>query len=119
MELVFALDYIPRRMKELGFEDYAVRYRHIRVLDKSSMTIEGQNQIWLAINPSTLLTIRSKAGIFKWNDKSINEQQYEHRGKITVVSDSSAVIYQLFIQVIPLHSNNKKKQTKNGNQVSL
>ena len=113
MELVFALDYIPRRMKELGFEDYAVRYRHIRLMDKKIQVIDAQNQFWLAINPNSQLTIRSKAGIFKSNDKTINELQYEHRGKITVYNDASVVIYQLFIQVIPLHSN--KKKSKDGN----
>lgn len=113
MELAFAIDYIPRRMKELGFKDYAVRYRHVRVTDKG-VVIDAQNQIWLAISPDAEIIIHSKAGIFKMNDKSINEQQYEHRGRIEISTASTELIYSLFIQIIPLHSNNKKKSKQNG-----
>jgi hypothetical protein len=111
MELAFALDYIPRRMKELGYTEYAVRYRHLRVKNKDKIIIQADNHLMLAISPNEQLTISSKAGVFKWFDTTVNEQQYEHRGKITVSNNDSQNIYVLFIQVIPLHINTKKNKS--------
>lgn len=113
MELNFAIAYIPHRMKELGFSHYTMRYRTVRVLKTKTISIDPGNSILLAINPSSLISIKSKAGIFKLDD-SVNEQQYEHRGLTKVRNDGSLTAFVVFIQVIPLHKNNRKKSESNG-----
>ena len=108
MELNFAIAYIPHRMKELGFTHYTMRYRAVRVLKTKTISIDPGNTILLAINPGSLISIKSKSGIYK-RDDSVNEQQYEHRGLTKIRNDGSITEFVVFIQVIPLHKNNRNK----------
>ena len=111
MNIAFALDYIPRRMQELGHGDnYVTRYRHVRVEDKETITIKAQNQFLLFISPEVInLRIKSPRGYFNLTDYTINEQQHEHSGNVEVHNDTGQNVYVLFIQVIP---KNKSKESK-------
>lgn len=110
MYLAFALDYIPRRMRELGFgENYLTRYRQIFIKDKTSLVIDADNQLWMFIEPDSVVTINSPRGVYDMNDTTINQQQHEHSGKITVSNDSGRDTYILFIQAIPTNKKNRKK----------
>jgi hypothetical protein len=111
MNLAFALDFIPRRMNELGFgEDYITRYRHVLVEDNATLTFNAYNQFMYFITPEEMnLSIRSKRGVFNLTDYSINEQQHEHSGKIEVINQTGQNQYVLFIQVIPKNKSKTKK----------
>jgi hypothetical protein len=103
MNIAFALDYIPRRMQELGHADhYVTRYRHVRVEDKTTVTIKAHNQLLLFISPeANNLRIKSSRGFFNLTDYTINEQQHEHSGVVEIHNDTGQNLYALFIQVIP------------------
>ena len=111
MNIAFALDYIPRRMKELGHDDnYVTHYRHVRVEDKASVKIRAHNHLLLFISPEDLnITIQSRRGVFDLTDYSINEQQHEHSGVVEITNNTGQNLYALFIQVIP---RNKPKNDK-------
>lgn len=111
MNIAFALDYIPRRMQELGHGDnYVTRYRHIRVEDKEALTLKARNQLLFFISPEVMnLHIKSSRGFFSLTDYTINEQQHEHSGNVSVHNDTGQNMYVLFIQVIPKH---KPKESK-------
>ncbi len=106
MTVEFALDFIPRRMRELGYgENYITRWRHLQIEGKGSLKIESNNEIYLLINPSNQVAVRSKIGNFDLGDPTINEMQYEHKGKIQIRNkQDDAPLFVLFIQVIPNHS---------------
>ncbi len=104
MTVEFALDYIPRRMKELGFgDDYLIRWRHFQIDGAKTKIIEANNELYLLIDPGSLVIVKSKAGIYDIGDFAINEMQYEHRGKIAVINKDPRTIAVLFIQVIPVN----------------
>ena len=105
MNLAFALDYIPRRMEEMGFgTEYITRYRHVFVEDKKQVTISAYNQYWYFIEPNGL-KIESERGVFDIADTAINIQQHEHSGKIKISNDTANMdVWILFIQVIPQHN---------------
>ncbi|CAN5729305.1 hypothetical protein BH11BAC7_BH11BAC7_21330 [soil metagenome] len=108
MNFAFALDSIPRRMKEMGYgENYLTRYRHVRIEKTPVTIIQAHNQLLLFIEPLDNIKIESEKGIYNMLDAKINEQQHEHSGTVTITSSNSADVYILFIQVIPL---NKKKK---------
>lgn len=111
MNIAFALDYIPRRMKELGHgENYLTRYRHVRVEDKATVKIKATNQLLLFITPEDLgVVVKSTRGVLNLTDYSINEQQHEHSGLVEITNNTGQNIYALFIQVIP---QNKPKNSK-------
>lgn len=104
MNTAFAIDYIPRRMKELGYENaYITRWRHLQIDAGSILKINADNEYFLLIEPSADFMVKSKMGIYDVRDQSINEMQYEHRGKIHVQNFSSQSRLILFIQIIPNH----------------
>ena len=109
MNLAFALDYIPRRMRELGFgERFVTRYRHVLLVDKTDMVIKADNQLLLFITPEFGVKIESEKGVFDLADLKVNEQQYEHTGEVKVSSNIGSNTYLLFIQVIPQHKKSSK-----------
>jgi len=105
MTVEFALDIIPRRMRELGYDKYYItRWKHLQIDGGATLKIESYNEFYFLITPSGNFRVKSKMGIYDETDPAINEMQYEHRGKIEIsnLNDTSKLI--LFIQVIPNHS---------------
>jgi hypothetical protein len=104
MKTEFVLDYIPRRMAELGYDKgYLTRWRHFQIDAKSVLKIDSENEFYYLIEPSVDFSVKSKLGICDLRDKTINEMQYEHRGKIKIQNYSRYSKLILFIQVIPNH----------------
>jgi hypothetical protein len=104
MTVEFALDFIPRRMRELGYgENYITRWRHLQIEPSQTLKLEGSNEYFLLINPGSNFAVRSKTGVFDLADAGVNEQQYEHRGKTQIKNRAETTQLILFIQVIPNH----------------
>jgi hypothetical protein len=105
MNIAFALDYIPRRMSEMGYDDrYVTRYRHVRVEKATSITFKAHNQLMILIEPEVLnIKVESDRGVFNLGDTTINIQQHEHSGVVKVTNDTDLATHVLFIQVIPQH----------------
>lgn len=105
MTVAFALDFIPRRMKELGYGDeYITRWRHFQVEHGVILKLDASNEYYFLIYPPQGIVVRSKKGSFDVLDPLLNEMQYEHSGKIEVINTSGDNKMVLFIQVIPNHS---------------
>jgi hypothetical protein len=115
MNINFALEYIPRRMKELGYGDnYIIRTKLISVRDESIVTIEAQGgEFFLLVQDYNNLIIESDTGYYKQGTKLVTEQQYEHQGEIKIENTLGEFQYVRFIQVIPTHVE-KKCETKNN-----
>ena len=104
MNTQFALDYIPRRMNELGYgSHYITRWRHLQIDAGSSLSIDADNEYYILIEPNIYFSVKSKFGVYDVTDTAINEMQYEHRGKILIKNYLSKSQLILFIQVIPQH----------------
>lgn len=98
----FAIDYIPKRMCELGHgSQYIVRYRHMVMQPKEERKINATNQMFLLIDPCGDLRVESTAGLYDMSEDQVNELNYEHRGEITVINQSIFISHVRFIQVIP------------------
>ncbi len=109
MNFAFALDFIPRRMRELGHdENYLTRYRQFRVAKKTTITIKASNQLWFFIEPEVGIIIKSERGIHSRIDTKLNELQHEHSGDISVNNDGDVDAFVVFIQVIPKNKKLKK-----------
>jgi hypothetical protein len=104
MTVEFALDFIPRRMRELGYGDqYLIRWRHFQVASQEIIRIDADNEFFYLIDPGRFAIVQSNFGTYDATDYGINEMQYEHRGKILFTNRADASILVLFIQVIPTH----------------
>ena len=104
MTVPFALDFIPRRMRELGYDNnYMIRWRQLNLAGNETITILAYNEFYYLIKPNLDFRVQSKFGVNDLTDASVNEMQYEHRGKITVTNKSNTPQLVQFIQVIPAH----------------
>ncbi|MES2565484.1 MAG: hypothetical protein V4565_01380 [Bacteroidota bacterium] len=110
MTINLALEYIPRRMKELGYSsDYYIRFRHLVLQPNEEQTINAFNQFFYLIEEVGNVRVESETGIFDLSESTTNEMQYEHQNKIQITNYLSGINHLRFIQVIP---KNKIKKTK-------
>lgn len=98
----FAIDYIPRRMCELGYgTNYLIRYRHLVLQPKEERKINATGQLLLLIDPCGELRVESAAGLYDLSEDQVNELIYEHRGEILVTNYSIFISHVKFVQIIP------------------
>ena len=100
----FALEYIPRRMQELGVNNnYLLKFRHLVIQPNDIVIVDAYNEYFLLVQAGNDLKVKSEFGLYDLFDTGINEQQYEHQGKITITNTSKILKHIKFIQVIPRH----------------
>ncbi len=113
MNIALALEYIPRRMDELGYgKNYYIRFRHLVLQPNEHVDIEAYNQFYIMVDEPVNINITSEFGFFDLSVDRTNEQLYEHQGYISIQNYSASVNHVRFIQVIPKHI--ALKQLKNG-----
>jgi hypothetical protein len=111
MTVALALEYIPRRMEELGFKkNYYIRFRHFVLQPNEHVDIEAYNQFYMLVDEPDGMNVTSDFGVFDLTVYT-NEQLYEHQGFISIQNYASAVNHVRFIQVIPKHF---KIETEDG-----
>ncbi len=104
MTINLALEYIPRRMEELGIGDhYYLKFRHF-VLQPSEVREEpAYNQFFILVDEAQDVSVISEFGVFDLSLRSANEMLYEHQGQIIIQNNASSINHVRFIQVIPKH----------------
>jgi len=102
MTVSLALEYIPRRMCELGYSsDYTIRFRHLLLTPGEERAMAAYNQLVLLIEPASDIRIESDIGLFDLSEDLTNEFQYEHTGELYFTNLSPVSGHVRFIQVIP------------------
>lgn len=103
METVFALEFINSKMRDMGYkkEDYLIFFRHLVLSPSEVRTIEAYNQYYFLIEANGNISISSDMGIYDLFDETLNEQIYEHQGKIVLINLSAQTNQVKFIQVLP------------------
>jgi hypothetical protein len=119
MTINLALEYIPRKMRELGYGDnYILRFRNFNIPEDEAMTLNAfSGEFFLLIEESDFITIESDTGLYDLSDKYTNEHQYEHHGEILITNKSVDNFRTVkFIHVIPSHGKPQCETTKNCQQ---
>lgn len=102
MTISLALEYIPRRMCELGYaSEYTIRFRHLLLMPGEERAIAAYNQLFILIEPADDVRIESDVGLFDLTEDLVNEFQYEHTGELYLTNLSAVSGHVRFIQVIP------------------
>lgn len=105
MTINLALEYIPRRMQELGFgSEYFLRFRHLVLQPLEELEIPAFNQFYILVEEAEDISVKSEFGLFDLSYKNSNEMLYEHQGQINIKNYSKAIKHIRFIQVIPKHN---------------
>ena len=106
MTTALALEYIPRRMQELGHgKSYYIRFRHIVLQPKEQIEIAAYNQFYMLVEEPENVKILSDFGVYDLSENRTNEQFYEHQGTILITNYSPTATHVRFIQVIPSDKN--------------
>ena len=109
MITTLALEYIARRMNELGYgNDYYIRFRHLVLKQGETIVIDAYKQLYIIADEAEGARIESIAGIFDLKENATNELIYEHQGEITITNYDEQKNNVKFIQVIPKHIKRKK-----------
>ena len=105
MTINLAIEYIPRRMRELGYDDnYIIRFRHFVLVDNQLINVRAfAGEFYLLVEESSSIKIESECGIYDRADQNTNELIYEHHGEITIFNKDRSVTAAKMIQVIPQH----------------
>jgi hypothetical protein len=105
MTTALALEYIPRRMEELGYgKNYHLRFKHLVLQPLQLLEIDAYNQLFvLAEDPPPNVSVVSDFGMYDLSFGAANEQSYEHQGLIFITNYEASNIHLRFIQVIPKH----------------
>ena len=104
MTINLALEYIPRRMQELGYKaDYFIRFRHLVLQPNEEQIIDAFNQFYYLVEEAENVRVESETGVFDLSESTANEMQYEHQSKIHITNYLSGINHLRFIQVIPKH----------------
>lgn len=106
MTINLALEYIPKRMQELGYgKNYSIRFRHLVLKGHETQSLDAFNQFYYLVEEAEQVRVESETGVFDLSEVATNEMQYEHQSKIQITNYLSSVNHLRFIQVIP--KNNK------------
>ncbi len=105
MTINLALEYIPRRMEELGFGNaYYLRFRHYVLQPSEQLEVSAFNQFYILVEEAQDVSVKSEFGIFDLSLKNANEMLYEHQGQITIQNNAAVIKHLRFVQVIPKHN---------------
>ena len=101
----FAIWTIPGRMEELGHgKNYLTpKHRHFSLYAGETRTVDAYNEYFTLIKADLEISVSSEFGMYDLTDDTINEQLYEHQGKIIMTNKATTVKQIIFIQVIPKH----------------
>jgi len=106
MTIELAIEYISRRMEELGHgSNYNIRFRHFVLQPQETQNIEAGNQLFILTQAVDGIIINSDFGIYDVAAVNINELQYEHQGNIEISNYGNITQHVRFIQIIPKNEN--------------
>ena len=96
----FIIQYIPQRMKQLGYTAYHIRYRDILVEPLAVIVIPAYNELYFLIDEPDKTVIESDYGVYDTWVPLSNDNQHQHRGEIKLTNREFANMRVKFIQVI-------------------
>lgn len=110
MTFDFAMEYIPRRMKELGYgNEYHLRLKYYNLGPIEVRTIEAYNQLIILVEVGWNMKVESDMGMVDYTDINLREYQFEHTGLITITNKWEGYNDLQFIQVIPKRKSDLKQ----------
>lgn len=101
----FAMLHIPLRMEELGHGNnyFTPIPQHYSLVAEEVRVIDAYNEYFFLTNADLEISVNSEFGMYDLTDDTLNQQLYEHQGKIVLTNKSKNLKHVQFIQVIPKH----------------
>lgn len=94
------IQYVPERIRQLGFTDYHLRYRDLMIGKQSSMTVTAWNELYFIVDDPPDVIVESDYGIYDSTENPVQENVHQHRGEIVIRNKSTKSKRIKFVQVI-------------------
>lgn len=94
------IQYVPERIRQLGFADYHLRYRDLMIGKQSSMIVIAWNELYFIVDDPPDVIVESDYGIYDSTENPVEENVHQHRGEIVIRNKSSKSKRIKFVQVI-------------------
>lgn len=102
MTPALGLEYVKRRMRELGYGNrYHMQFRHFVLQPGETLKVKGYNSYYMLVEEPVQVNIRSQNGIFDLSITTASELKYEHHGLIQIRNTGETITRVRFIQAIP------------------
>lgn len=98
----FILAFIPRRICQLGYQDYHIRYREVKVGCGDTVKVPGYRDLYFLIGSPLGVRIESDYGRYDSTGEKEYENTYQHKGQIKITNTTQAQQSYQFIQVVLL-----------------
>jgi len=106
MTTSLAIEYIPRRMEQLGYgEEYYMRFVYLWLQPNETRQLNATSEFYILVEDPENISVDSDMGVFNLSLTYINQMEYEHQGQIIVTNLSAKNNGVHFIQVIPKKNN--------------
>ncbi len=96
----FILQYIPVKVKQLGFSEYFIRYKDMTIPAGVSQIIESYRDLLFIVDDPEGLTVDSDYGMYDTTGNYLQENSHQHKGYITINNPNDEAKRIKFIQAI-------------------
>jgi hypothetical protein len=96
----FILQYIPKRIQQLGYRNYHIRYRDMNIKMESEIRIPAYTDLWFIVDDPLGFVIESDYGIYDTSGEFLFDNTHQHKGEILVKNVQLENKRIKFIQVI-------------------
>ena len=96
----FILEYAPKRVRQLGFERYHLRYRDLLIEANATINLAAYNELFFIVDDPPGLMMESDYGIYDATDTPLVESVHQHRGEISISNPGSGSRRIKLIQII-------------------
>lgn len=100
MSEAFALEYMERKLKQLGYKNYHLRYRDIALKQDSIEQIEAYNDLYCVLGEPQGVYIESSYGMYDATGAYNRDNIHLHRGEIRINNTNLEMIRIKFLQAI-------------------
>lgn len=107
MEAVLATQYVDRRMIELGYPNYLLRYRELVLGPGEHRQLDASGELYVIIGSvESWVSVFSDLGVYNTAIDNTNELAHEHTGLMIVRNPVGVPSRVRFLQAIPLNRSN-------------
>jgi len=96
----FILEYIPRRVRGLGYHKYHLRYKDLNIPPSATIVFAAYNELYFVVGDPQDISIESSYGVYDTSGDPTASNVHEHRGEITVSNRGDEARRVKFVQVI-------------------
>lgn len=94
------LELIPRRMKQLEYRTWDVRYRDLMLKAGTNLHLDAFNQLWFIIDDPQGLKVESDYGLYDTaSGDFVFENSHMHKGQLVITNPETVARKIKFIQV--------------------